>query len=354
MATLNEEKQQRKELGSNLDLLINIQPESLVREAELGQQLNFKEGLPLFNRIHNLFKELSECNFDNIPITTLRTFTTLTNTMLSHLDQIKDFAVDKHTNPSGQRAAFINGAQVEWEKAFPQIKQYISYAHPRIGDIGRQEQQAQDRLVKLSKIETEYQVRKNKNLKEMEGALEAVRAAAAKVGVAHHAIHFKEEADLHRRQAYVWLAAAALFAGGIIWYAIFYLPTQLVEVAGSIPTAQLEGVAERVLTARLVQFVLSRVIVVSILSFGLVFCGRQYTASRHNFVVNRHRQNALRSFETFASAASDPATKDSVLIQATRAIFDPQASGYSKGDQGAQPSSHYTEIVRGISGSQAS
>ena len=342
MATLDEEKQQRKDLRTSLDSVLNIQPESLVREEELGKQLNFKQGLTYFIRIHKLFKELSECIFDDVPYRTLRTLTNHTNEVLGSLNAIRGFSIDQSSNPTAQRNSFLKGPQDVWEKITPDIKEYIAYAHPRVKEMGGLVQQAEGAIAKVKEKEAELGAQADKILKGMQDSEAAVRATVAKVGVGHHAINFEEEAKSHRRQAYYWLAAAALFAGGIVGYAIYYLPTQLGEDSGG------------VLTARLVQLILSRVIVVSILSFGLVFCGRQYAASRHNFVVNRHRQNALRSFETFASAAIEPATKDSVLIQATRAIFDPQASGYSKGDQGPQPSSHLTEIVRGVTGPQAS
>jgi hypothetical protein len=45
--------------------------------------------------------------------------------------------------------------------------------------------------------------------------------------------------------------------------------------------------------------------------------------------VNQQRHNALNSFETFADAASDEATRNAVLVQAMQAIYSQQPSGYS-------------------------
>jgi hypothetical protein len=77
---------------------------------------------------------------------------------------------------------------------------------------------------------------------------------------------------------------------------------------------------------------------------------RNYAASRHNLVVNRHRQNALSSFETFVKGAGDQQTKDAVLLQATQSIFVPQDSGFIRGESTPQPGSQIIEILRGIGG----
>lgn len=73
---------------------------------------------------------------------------------------------------------------------------------------------------------------------------------------------------------------------------------------------------------------------------------RNYRAQRHNEVVNRHRQNALRTFETFAVAATEPATKDAVLIAAAKSIFEAQRSGYLVGELEKVPSGAVIEILK--------
>jgi hypothetical protein len=69
------------------------------------------------------------------------------------------------------------------------------------------------------------------------------------------------------------------------------------------------------------------VIVFSLLLSGMLWVGRIYRAARHNYVVNKHRQNALRTFETFVKSA-DPQIKSAVLLQTTGCIFTAQNTGY--------------------------
>jgi len=79
------------------------------------------------------------------------------------------------------------------------------------------------------------------------------------------------------------------------------------------------------------------------------WAGKTYRAHRHNAVVNRHRQNALTTFQTFAQAASEEQTKNAVLLQATQCIFSPQQTGYIQSDNDTPGIPQVLEIVRSFS-----
>jgi hypothetical protein len=73
-------------------------------------------------------------------------------------------------------------------------------------------------------------------------------------------------------------------------------------------------------------------LIIFVLTFMMVWAAKNFNASVHNYVVNRHRRNALASFQAFVEGASSDEVKDAVLMQATSAIFTPQDSGYTKID----------------------
>ena len=65
-------------------------------------------------------------------------------------------------------------------------------------------------------------------------------------------------------------------------------------------------------------------------------------------MVNKHRQNALTTFETFSNASgSDTQTKNAVLIEATHTIFSNQQTGYMTADKDQESSSKIIEIIKG-------
>jgi len=63
--------------------------------------------------------------------------------------------------------------------------------------------------------------------------------------------------------------------------------------------------------------------------------------------LNKHRQNALNTFETFSKAAgTDTQTKNAVLLEATHAIFSNQQTGYLNQDGESDSPNRIIEIIK--------
>lgn len=337
MATPEQEQSQQGALKTILDKLNAIDPNQLVRADVLGRELSFESGLPVFQRTLGLFRDLSQCNLENVPFEMLQQLTTYAQQALGQFEQIQKFSVEQNpSNPKQVRDTLISQQRDQWNGYYNAITPHIAYSVRRGTDFDTLEREARGALALVKQISTDARTDKDKIIADMQGALEKVRQAAAEAGVAQHAFHFKQEADSYSKQSFVWLGSTILLGLGTVTYALYSLGYQLHEVALSAPTGRLLAVA------------LSRLIAISILSTGIVFCARNYFAIRHNFVINRHRQNALSTFETFVKAARDDQTKDAVLVQATRSIFAPQTSGYLKGESEPPQPNQIIEIIRGL------
>ncbi|GAB1402311.1 hypothetical protein MASR1M68_12220 [Elusimicrobiota bacterium] len=70
----------------------------------------------------------------------------------------------------------------------------------------------------------------------------------------------------------------------------------------------------------MVQFTFSKIIIFSSLFFLLTLAFKSYKASKHNEILNKHRQNAITTFEKFVKSANDDKTKNAVLLQTVNAI----------------------------------
>lgn len=341
MATFEQEQTKRTELNTTLEALNAIKPDALVRAEVLGQDLSFEAGLPVFRRTLTLFRDLSESNLDNVPYETLNQLQGQASQVLGLFQQITSFSVQQHPqNPVQARDTLIQQLRDRWQSDYSVVTPHIAYAIRRGTDFSALEREARGTVALQKQLAGDLKTEKDKILNEMQSALERVRQAAAEAGVAQHAIHFKDEAEFHRRQSRWWLGATITFGLATIAYALYSLGPELNDLtATTLPRA--------------IQLVIPRLIVIFVLSFGLVWSARNFAASRHNFVVNRHRQNALSSFETFAKGAGDTQTKDAVLLQATQSIFVPQDSGFVKGETVGNPGNQILEIVRGVSGAKS-
>ena len=177
-------------------------------------------------------------------------------------------------------------------------------------------------------------------LAEMRTTLSTVKDLAAETGVTKHSDLFGKEAQDHLSAASRWLLATGGFGFSMFLYAAYFIWND----------AQTKVEANLYAS---INFLAPRLTILLVIGFALVWSARNYASSKHNQVVNRHRQNALNSFETFAKGAQDKETKNAVLLQATQSIFSPQDTAFSKNDPPTAPGAQIIEIVRGISGSKA-
>ena len=331
MATIDEEKNMLEALSKNLEVINNTQVDDLIR-PELGRELNFESGRETFNRNLKLFKDLSNCNLENIPYNILNQLNNQAVDFITRLKKVKDFSANQ-TNPVTVRDSIVQEFHNQYQTYFTIIHPIISYSIRKGTDFEKLENQAKEIVKKLIDIQGEFQENVNSKLKESESILDKIRNAAANVGVAQHSTHFEEEANNNFKASRKWFWGTIVIAILTIGWgigSIFFYP----------------NVND---TAKTIQYVVSKIIILSALYYGLVWSAKNFKALKHNYVVNKHRQNALKTFEAFVKAAGDDQqTKNAVLLQATHSIFSAQNSGYSSADSDSESPNKIVEIIKNI------
>jgi hypothetical protein len=334
MATFEEEQEQRKQLDARLAELAQITAESLVRQ-DLGAELNFEAGLPYFERTLKLFRDLKNCSLDGLPLSGLQQLVSAATQALDPFKKIEAFSLAQYSqNPTQSRDQLIAQVRDQYDAHYKQITPHIAYSVRKGTDFEALEREARRTLEEVRRVQVEQLSTQKAFATEAEQIVETMRRAAAEVGVAQHAIYFKNEAEEDARGSVRWFwatvgasALTILFGGFAIWFysthALTMEPAQAAQLA------------------------IAKLAVFSVLYFGILWTSRTYRALRHNCTINRHRQNALSTFETFVKAATDDQTKNAVLLYAAQAIFAPQITGYISKDAEPQSASHVVEILRG-------
>lgn len=284
-----------------------------------------------------MFESLKESNLDNVPFNVLTELTQAATQASQSFQQIKDFDPSGQNNPAGVRDGLIKQIDDQYQQYFKQVSPVVAYSVRKGTDFERLESDARLALDEIRKVSADIQSQGRKIVSDANDALEQVKQAAAEVGVAQHAVHFKEEAAAHLKNSRYWLGATGLLGAATAVYGFWSL-------------SYYARLTKEMSTAQSVQLGVSKLIVFSILYFAAVWAGRTYRAQLHNHVINKHRQNALSTFETFVKAAGDDQTKNAVLMQATQAIFMPQASGFVTSDNEVAASPQILEIVRSVAG----
>lgn len=339
MTTFEQEKQARSELEQALEDLLEVDIQTLVRSEELGM-FSFEEAEPYIERTLSLFRDLQDCNLEGVPQGKLDQLKKLAMNAKERLSSFSEFNPTEVSNPQNQHQELIDQLQRQWSTYYEHVTPVIAFRSRQEIDLDALERQAEGTVTRLEREASEFDESREEAEGKIASALERVREAAAEAGVSQEAIYFEEEASAHETISWVWLGAAVLFGLSVLLYVFFALEPKL-----------LEATQEGITTQRLLSLAVARIIVVSILTFGLVWSARNFSRSRHNYVVNRHRRNALSAFQTFVEATGDPQVKDAVLLQATRSIFAPQPTGYSRSEAEPQSRNQLVEIMTRLSDS---
>ncbi|MCA8970984.1 MAG: hypothetical protein KDC95_14420 [Planctomycetes bacterium] len=90
----------------------------------------------------------------------------------------------------------------------------------------------------------------------------------------------------------------------------------------------------------------ARIFIASLLLIAIAVCGRNYRASKHLSVVNRHRQMALSMMRHFAKSAGDDIDLRRALhLHVLNLIFSHSASGYLTNKDQDEPTIAITQVL---------
>jgi hypothetical protein len=152
---------------------------------------------------------------------------------------------------------------------------------------------------------------------EIESIIAAARDAAATVGVAHFTTDFNGTADTLETTAREWLWCTGGLAVATILIALAF-PFIFVSSGKEIDM-------------HAIQLFTSKLVALGALFTATVWCGHMFKATKHQAAINRHRANALKTFQAFVKATSDDQIRDAVLMETTRSIFAMVSTGYLDG-----------------------
>ena len=324
-----------------------FEPETFARTEKLGEDWGFSELVPAIRLIHALLKEMASLPLDKLRAHIRDELLPITQGLHKLREEVMAFdsvPSEQLPNPMAQRQELLERADKLAIQAFGVFSPLVAYLSAVSDDREkhadfREEAVRETRQILQSLRQDAESTRSEKEdiIRQANAALETVRAASADVGVSKHAVHFLQEADRHQKSSRLWLKAtitltvfAFVLSGLSLWHSLCTPET----FPDSLPAT------------------LSKLALLAVAYYAVIWAARVYRSERHNAVINRHRHNALKSFQTFADGSRDETTKDAVLLRATDSIFSHQPSGFSdKAQESGNPK--ILEVFRNLSaGSQ--
>lgn len=183
------------------------------------------------------------------------------------------------------------------------------------GDVAKNIEALNKALKDAEEFADSSRQRIEERAKEIEDIITKAREASAAAGAAVFTRDFQKAAEDMDKAAAKWLWSTGIAA----------LVTLLSALAMWYWT-------ERALDqGQLFQKLSTKLVVLAVLFTATVWCGKNYRALRHLATVNRHRAMSMQTLQAFSAAAADPHTKDTVLLEAARAVFGNVPTGYIEG-----------------------
>lgn len=305
----------------SLDRIQTFDPDSLSREQDLGTALNFKEAVEHAKRVISLFQQFPSEYVADLPNSRQEQLRNQADSFFNQLDEILKFDA-KRDNAYGVRTNLISSIRDQYETYFNFLSPLIAYGASKVRDYRALEREARAAMQAASDRADEATKNLEISQREAERILTEVRRVAAEQGVSQQAIYFQTESMNHDSDATKWRNATIGTAAGLAIYAA--ITVTMHKWTWLNPANSYEAI----------QLALSKVLIFIVIAYMLVLCARNFLSHRHNTVINRHRQNALLTFNALASAAKGEEQKDIVLTYAAACIFAPQDTGYIKSSSG--------------------
>jgi hypothetical protein len=313
-----QENKIRQECQQSLMRVQQFDPRTLAREDELGRDFNFQEVIPAVKRQIALYNQVSLTVLEDFPATQLNSLKTQSDADYNRFEQILKFSA-KQENAYNVRNNLIQQIDGAYQGTFNTLQPIIAYSTSKSADFKGLETEARAMLQVIEDKASELTKQLEDDKKSSEQILEDIRKVAAEHGVSQQAIYFRDAANDHEAEAAKWQKRT-------IWLAVLLAVYAVLTVGlHKVPWIKPEDLYQTV------QLAISKVLIFAVLSYVLYLSTKNYLAQKHNAIINKHRQNALMTFEALVDAAKDITNKEIILTHASACIFAPQPTGYSGG-----------------------
>lgn len=317
------------ELRAKIDDCTQTPIDQLLKSEKWGT-INFETCRLELERTFTMLEEFKVLPIDLLPDATLQQIITALSPIPQRIAQIRSFSIETQ-NPTSERDTLVSHLKNEADQFFTVAHPYIPYLAYRKGDVQRSinelTQGVENARQQVDKVKQNIEQKRN----EIDDIVTAAREAAASVGVAHFTADFSSEAESQDTTATRWLIATAVMAALTISASLAMI---LIPIRADATTPQV------------FQILTSKAVILGLLFTATIWCGRLYKAAKHLSVINKHRANALKTFQAFTKAASDDASRDAVLMETTKSIFAITPSGYLDSEASQDSGMKIVELVK--------
>jgi hypothetical protein len=312
-----------------IDSCTEAQIDDLLNDPNWGT-INFEGCRQEVERTYNMLNQFKVLPIELLPDSVAQNIINTLTPINALLDKIYNFTIER-PNPAVERDQLVSQFKSQADQFFSAAHLYIPFLAYQHGDVQRNITELTSSVQQATTLvnNTKEDIKTKKG--EIDGIIAAAREATASVGVAHFSADFSQESEMQDKNATHWLWATMAFAG--------------ITLVAAICMVQI-SISPEATTPQIIQLFTSKIIILGLLFTATIWCGRLYKVAKHQYAINRHRANALRTFQAFNKAASDDAARNAVLMETTKSIFAITPSGYLDNDAAPDGGVKIVEIVK--------
>ncbi len=316
------------QLEETIQLIEQVQEldaQQVARNETLGSAFELTGAVPMMSKSIDLLRKIPAAALQDLGESQRNQIKTSCEQILAIFGRLMSFNPADLPNAAQERQSLIDESANIYNSIFSTIYPIVAYLTARLIDPSEATRMAQRALADLQQISERGTAIIATVESEASRVLNEVRRTAAESGVSQQAIYFGDEAAAQNLLSGKWQTYTNWTAMGLGAFALASLALSLYwSPENPYQTAQIA---------------LSKVLIFSTIAFMLFLSSRTLMAHRHNEVVNKHRQNALLTFNALVEASGDQQTREVVLTHASACIFAPQETGFSKQTSNPSPSS---------------
>jgi hypothetical protein len=321
----------------NVDKLLKLIEETtetpvalLINSADWGK-LNFEDTEEDLIKLFEMLNHLKILPLNLLPDAEISKIISGLDAPKKTIDAIKKFDIEQ-ANAKSTRDSYAQSIQSQIDTFYISTHLWIPYLAYQKGDVQKNIDSLNDSVKKASIVldQTKEDVKAKKI--EIEDVVQAAKEASASVGVSHFSTNFKKEADELEKNAKIWLKTTIGLS--ISTFLITLVSYWILEIPKDSSTAQI------------VQVLSTKLILITVFFTATLWSGKMYRAIMHQVTVNKHRANALLTFQAFVKASNDNNIRDAVLMETTKSIFSISQSGYIDNEQSNSQQTNVIEIIK--------
>jgi len=174
----------------------------------------------------------------------------------------------------------------------------------------------------------------------------SVEKATKETGVSTHSTEFKNLANSFKYKSWVWLIFLMLFVVSTLLF-MYYSPIIVNDYSSKLIQLPDTATADQLFYYQFLPAIFLKISIFAILLYIINICKNNFYVSRHNKIINDHKAASLATFKTFTTSTQDEKTKDAILLEATKTIFDHQRTGFLKNEPESNDNT-FIEVIKNI------